>query len=66
MIFSPIVCYSSTLEVKQLRCLPKFLNFEAWEYYEWRLVVGFCRIFRHPGWAEREGSVHVKNAFHIR
>ena len=50
MIFSPIVCYSSTLEVKQLRCLPKFLNFEAWEYYEWRLVVGFCRI-----WAERLG-----------
>lgn len=66
MIFSPIVCYSPTLEVKQLHHPPKLLNSEAWEYYRWRLVVGFCRVFRHPGWAESEGSVHVKNAFHIR
>ena len=29
MIFSPIVCYSPTLEVKQLHHPPKLLNFEA-------------------------------------
>ena len=66
VILSPVVCFSPALEVKQLRRPSKLLNFEAWEHYKWRLVVGFCRIFRHPGWAEREGSVHVKNAFHIR